>query len=177
MKIIYFIVIFSLIGVNELNAQNNYKNEELASKICSFGYSSWGNTSPTDEFDKAILREIGTDLNDPERKMKVSNYLNENSHILICGDDGIDGLREREQLLKRSVSSGFYGYVIQLAIDVEYSIDFNQYEIVNGKKETLLDFIYLILDDEDLANDYDIAELKGLVRSIEKRGGKRGKYL
>ncbi|WP_282148383.1 hypothetical protein [Algibacter lectus] len=141
------------------------------------GYRSWGNTSPTKEFDGVILREVGTDINDPDRKKKVSDYLNKHSHILICGDHGTEGIREREQLLKRSISSGLYGYLEQLAIDEEYSVDFNVYEIINGKKETLLDYIYLIINNPQYARDYEIIELRALARSIEKRGGKRGKDL
>ncbi|MDO7138145.1 hypothetical protein [Algibacter lectus] len=182
MKTAHFIIILFFIGVNNINAQdpdteNNSKNEELASKICSLGYGSWGNTNPTNEFDTAILREVRSDLNDPKRKKKVSDYLNKHSHILICGDDGVEGIREREQLLKRSVSSGLYGYLQQLAIDKEYSVDFNKYEIIDGEKETLLDFIYLIINDEELAEDYNVYELEGLARSIVKRGRKRGKDL
>ncbi|AFL81760.1 hypothetical protein Aeqsu_2300 [Aequorivita sublithincola DSM 14238] len=176
MKIINLIVILFFIGINTINAQNS-DNEELASQICMLGYRTWGNTAPTDEFDRGILKKIGTDLNDPNRKKIVSDYLNKHSNILICVDDGIEGLREREQLLKRSVSSGLYGYLQQLAIDKEYSVDFNKYEIINSKKETLLDFIYLIINDENLAEDYDIIELEALADSIEKRGGKRGKDL
>ncbi|MEL0643208.1 hypothetical protein V6251_02365 [Olleya sp. Ti.3.14] len=182
MKIIHYIVILFFVGINAVNAQdsnneNNSNYEELASKICSYGYCTWGNTNPTDEFDRAILREVGTDLNDPDRKKKVSDFLNKNSHILICGDDGVEGIREREQLLKRSVSSGFYGYLQQLAIDKTYSVDFNTYEIINGEKETLLDFIYLIINDVDLAEDYNILELEALADAIEEKGGKRGKDL
>jgi hypothetical protein len=175
MKTIKLIILF-FIGINVLNAQNS-NDQDLASRTCMLGYGTWGNTSPTDEFDRGILKEVGTDLNDPNRKKKVSDFLNKHSHILICGDDGVEGLREREQLLKRSVSSGLYGYLIQLALDEEYSIDFNKYEIINEKKETLLDFIYLIINDVDLAEDYNILELESLARSIEERGGKRGKYL
>lgn len=56
------------------------------------GYRTWGNTNPTDEFDRIILREILSDLNDPKRKKKVSDYLNKHSHILICGDDGVESI-------------------------------------------------------------------------------------
>lgn len=70
-----------------------------------------------------------------------------------------------------------YGYLQQLAIDEGYSVDFNKYEIIDGKKETLLDFIYLIINDEELAEDYNVYELEGLARSIVKRGDKRGKDL
>jgi hypothetical protein len=31
--------------------------------------------------------------------------------MLICGDYGFEAVREREQLLKRNVSSGLYGYL------------------------------------------------------------------
>ncbi|GAL63299.1 hypothetical protein [Algibacter lectus] len=182
MKIVHFIFILFFVGIDAINAQdskneNNSNDEKLALKICSHGYATWGNTQPTDEFDRAILRQVGTDLNDPDRKKKVSDYLNKNSHILICGDDGVEGIRKREQLLKRSVSSGLYGYLQQLAIDEQYSVDFNKYEIINGEKETLLDFIYLIINDVDLAEDYDIIELEALAGAIEERGGKRGKDL
>ncbi|SFD71835.1 hypothetical protein SAMN04489722_1181 [Algibacter lectus] len=182
MKIVHFIFILFFVGINVVSAQdsyteNNSDNEELANKICMHGYRAWGNTDPTDEFDRIILREVGSDLNDPKRKKKVSDYLNKYSNILICGDHGTDGIHEREQLLKRSVSSGLYGYLEQLAIDEEYSIDFNKYEIIDGEKETLLDYIYLIINDEELAKDYDIIELEALAGAIEERGGKRGKDL
>ncbi|MWW26064.1 hypothetical protein [Algibacter lectus] len=176
MKIIHYIVILFFVGINAVNAQDSIY-DELASKICSYGYSTWGNTNPTDEFDRAILREVGTDLNDPDRKKKVSDYLNKHSDILICGDDGVEGIRKREQLLKRSVSCGLYGYLQELAIDNQYSVDFNTYEIINEEKETLLDYIYLIINDVDLAGDYNILELEALADAIEEKGGKRGKDL
>jgi hypothetical protein len=182
MKILHYIVILFFVGINAVSAQdsnneNNSNYDDLASKICSYGYSTWGNSNGTDEFERAILREVGSDLNDPERKKKVSDYLNKHSHILICDDDGVEGIREREQLLKRSVSSGLYRYLQELAMDNQYSVDFNKYEIINGEKETLLDFIYLIINDVDLAEDYDILELEALAGAIEEKGGKRGKDL
>ncbi|MEQ3664115.1 hypothetical protein [Olleya sp.] len=182
MKILHYIVILFFVGINAVNAQDSINEntpiyDELAWKICSHGYSTWGNTTPTDEFDRAILREVGSDLNDPDRKKKVSDYLNKHSDILICGDDGVEGIRKREQLLKRSVSCGLYGYLQHLAMDNQYSVDFNKYEIINGEKETLLDFIYLIINDVDLAEDYDILELEALADAIEEKGGKRGKDL
>lgn len=107
----------------------------------------------------------------------VSKFFNENNHLLICGDDTDFYGRENEHIFKRMLALSEHEFLVHAANSEDYEIDWNFYEIVDGKKETMLDYIDKIINDSELALDYNIPELKTLIRTIKARGGKRGHEL
>lgn len=102
----------------------------------------------------------------------------DNNFKLICGNNSDEYIRKDEHVLKRFLARSEHEYLIHMANSVEYDgFDWNFYEMVDGKKETILDYLDMIFNDPDLAEDYDIPELKTLYRTIKQNGGKRGPEL
>ena len=118
-------------------------------------------------------------LNQEEKTTKdnVSKFFNDNNSKLICDDDNDIYIRENEHILKRSLALGEYNFLNHAANNSKYELDWNFYEMVDGKKETILDYLDMIIGDEELASEYDIPELKSLVRTLKGRGAKKGNQL
>ena len=60
----------------------------------------------------------------------------------------------------------YYKYLLR-----DKEIDINGIDIVNGRKETILDYIDGILSDPDAEDKYNVKEIKGLRRMFVKRFG------
>ena len=157
---------------------NELKTEDtLAEIMCGAGYAEWASTDSIGGFEKAILRHIGRPTNDPNKEKYISKFFNENNSKLICGDDNDTYIRENEHILKRSLALGEWDFLDHAANSSKYELDWNFYEIVDGKKETILDYLDMIIGDEELASEYDVDELKTLVSTLEAEGAKRGSQL
>lgn len=150
----------------------------LANKICAQGYNSWPSMEPVEKFESAVLLHLGLPDDTPNKEKVIAKFFNENNSKLICGDDSDEFIRTSEHVLKRSLARSEHTYLIHMANSEGYDdYDWNFYEMVDGEKETILDYLDMIFDDPDLAEDYDIPELKTLYRTIQDRGGKRGREL
>lgn len=183
-KTIVFIlcILFSNFGFSQENceqAKNGKLSTEntLARDMCRKGYVHWSSSSPIKGFEKSILRYLGYPEDDPEKEKHISAFFNQYNACLICDDSADIYIRENEHILKRSLALGEYNFVYYAAKSNKYKLDWNFYEIVEGEKETIIDYIEKIINDEELASDYNVLELKTLVSYIENSGGKRGKKL
>jgi hypothetical protein len=124
-----------------------------------------------------ILSEIGVEYNDPERIRKISEFLNENYDNLICGGSTFRKIRDYEHVFKRMIASENYIYIEYLAENEDlYSVNLNLFEMVNGKKETILDYVEMIIAEPIKLQKYNekvIFELRdmfidmGLKRGVE----------
>ena len=157
---------------SELNDEDS-----LAEIICGAGYTNWARTDSIGGFEKAILRHIGKAANDPNKEKHISKFFNDNNSKLICGDDTDEYIRENEHILKRSLALGEWDFLGHAANSSKYELDWNFYEMVDGKKETILDYLDMIIGDEELASEYDVDELKELVTVLEQAGAKRGSQI
>lgn len=170
------ILLFLLMPFLVLAQEKN--DETLAAKICSLGYSNWGSSVPVSGFEEDILSYIGISNDDPNREKHIAKFFNENNHLLICGEDNDEFIRPNEHILKRSIALSEYDFLLHAANSPKYDdMDWNFYEIVDGKKETILDYLDMIINDEELAIEYDVDELKSLMRVLEQNDAKRGKDL
>ncbi|MEL6562426.1 MAG: hypothetical protein AAFQ94_29925, partial [Bacteroidota bacterium] len=100
-------------------------------------------------------------------------------NVLICGNDTHGKIRDSEHILKRSIAYDGTHFLRRILETEEYAgkVDYNFYEIVDGKKETILDYIDKILNDENLMIVYDKEELEDFIDMIEDSEGKRGSEL
>ena len=151
--------------------------DSLGGKLCSIGYAQWSGSEPVTGFERAILRHLGKPTNDPDKEKHISKFFNENNSKLICNDSADVYIRENEHILKRSLALGEYNFLNHAANNSKYDLDWNFYEMVDGKKETILDYLDMIIGDEELASEYDVDELKSLITSLEEDGAKRGSEL
>ncbi len=150
---------------------------ELGGKMCSIGYADWSGSRPIKDFEKSILKHLGLPEDTANKEKIISKFFNENNHLLICDDDNDTYIRESEHILKRSLALGEYNFLNYAANNHKYELDWNFYEMVDGEKETLLDYLDMIINDEEIASEYDVDELKELVVVLEQAGGKRGREL
>jgi hypothetical protein len=169
------------------NSQNTLKEKfgvkikdtsGLANFVCATYYSSLNNSDPNSNFERMILERLGVNREHPKSKEIIGLFLNEYHKLLVCGKDSDARLRDSESLIKRSIGRGEYGLINHLMFyEEEFGYDLNSYEIVDEKKETILDYIEKILNDPDLFNRYDKASLKVLHNDFIEYDAKRGSEL
>lgn len=165
-------VLLSFVG------QSQEKQGALTEKICGAGYINWSSTDSIGNFEAALLRHLGYPKDHPDKEKIITKFFNENNALLICGDDNDTYIRENEHILKRSLALGEWDFLGYVANNPKYDgFDWNFYEIVDGKKETILDYLDMIINDEELASEYDVDELKTLIGVLEESGAKRGREL
>jgi hypothetical protein len=159
----------------EVKKQND--DDELASRICNASYLAFGGAEPAKFLNAAILSQLGVDLNHPNRSQIISDFFNENHDNLICNGMSHKKHREYEHIFKRAIAHKEYGFLYHYAGNEEYSINFNTYEIVDGKKETLLDYVDMILSDPVKRDEYNIDELKMVRLTLVEIGVLKGEEL
>lgn len=156
----------------------SFAQDSLADKCCKSLYLKGWSSNPVSGFEKSLLKHMGLPTNTPDKEKHISKFFNENNHLLICEDDEDESIRPNEHILKRSIAIGRYHFLNHAVNTSEYDdMDWNFYEIVDGKKETILDYLDMVMADEDLALDYDIPELKSMMLTLEEAGAKRGREL
>jgi hypothetical protein len=156
---------------------NDSDNNALAGNICGSSYLAWQGGTPVDSFESTILKVINVSYDDPLRAKKISDFFNNNHAKLICGCDSLQRHRAREHVLKRAIAIHSYEYINHLASSDDYSINMNFYEIVDGKKETLLDYVDMILNDPEKREMYNLSGLNVLRETLEDLGVVKGSEL
>ena len=181
MNIISFLFsfFFSILSFSQTSENTVFESDEsMASFICVCYYSSVDADNQMEYFISNIMLKLGLDKNDKDRKKIVGNFLNNNYDKLICGDDARGNLRDKETLIKRSVGRGEYSLIDNLMLDeLEYKYNLNHYDVVDGKKETILDYVEKILNDPKLLAKFDVGRLKVLHNDFIEYGAKRGSEL
>lgn len=147
--------------------------ETVIKKICGNIILSRTNGFKPNEFKEIILDELDVSpTTDSEAKNElVSNFLNQNKQKLICPKaTGKTDSRDLHIFKTAALEGTIDLYDEILLDDEEYEIDLNAYEIVNGKKETIVDYL-----DKLLAGQFKGDEDLELLRDdIIDMGGKRG---
>jgi hypothetical protein len=152
--------------------------DSLASKACAIGYDNWSDEEPVVAFERALLKELGTTYDDPQKNNIISKFFNDNEEKLICEDDSDESIRDNEHIFKRSIARGEHFFIKHVAKSDDYEINLNFFEMIDGKKETILDYLDKILvDQESAAEEYDVDELLLLREYLEENDAKRGNEL
>ncbi len=175
-KTLITIIFYSSI-VLSLSAQDITRSE-LAIHICSCYNASLSVDDQMKILEEGVLKWLGLDKNHPNSKKIFGNFLNENHSLILCGDDGSGSNRKIEPLIKRSIGRGEYGLIDSLMYyEEEYGYNLNHFEIVNGKKETILDYIEMILNNPELLARYNADKLRVLHNDFIEYDAKRGSEL
>lgn len=126
--------------------------------------------SPT-RFKQIILNGVGVKQSASNANEVVSSFLNDHKNKLVCDKNGASSTSRNMLLFKSALLDGVIDLYDEILLDdEEYEIDFNGYEVVNGKKETVLDYIDKLIDGD---ND-DSDELESIREVIVELGGKKG---
>ena len=146
--------------------------EEFGSLICANARRlSRGNSisKAGQIIEQDFINKFGIDKNNPNYKQLVAAVYNKYAACLICHDKPTKFTRTPEQFMKRVVSLGMYESILYdflLYDEEEYPIDVNTIEMVNGKPETLLDYLDHILADPQVERKYNKNEIYVLRETI-----------
>lgn len=171
------VLLAALLGFTVFGSLAKADDNKLANKLCSKGYLAWPTLDAASNFESVLLKHLGLPEDAPNKEKHISRFFNANNSKLICEDDGSDFIRANEHILKRSLARSEHDFLLHIANHPDYEIDWNFYEIVDGKKETMLDYMDMIINHPELSEEYNIPELKTLMGTIEERGAKRGREL
>jgi hypothetical protein len=123
------------------------------------------------EFKKVILDGLGINENSENVNQVMSSFLNKYKQELVCPKDQSRKNSRDLHIYKTAILGGVIDLYDEILLNTdEYDIDFNAYEIVDGKKETVLDYIDKCL----LTGQFDNDELELLKDDIIEAGAKRG---
>ena len=162
----------AVIEQKKQGSKYNYMQvSNISSRLCSDLYRS--NTVGFDKnrVIKIIADGLGVDQNNENINKIVSDFLNDNKQNLICNPDKAAKDNRFKLYYKSAMLKGITDLFDEILLnDDEFSIEFNMYEIIDNKKETLLDYIDKLI----ASNHYDKEELQMIQMDIEDLGGKRG---
>jgi hypothetical protein len=119
------------------------------------------------------LIENYLDLNHSENnKKEILIFWNTKSQYLIC-DTGTKKSRESENILKRAIylklyPEMFFSYLMSFK---DPTIDFNAIEVVDGKNETILDYIDNIMEEQDVELNYNASQVRKLRKILATQFG------
>jgi len=144
---------------------------DIALRLCAYIISTDTQGFKVKRINRIVAEGIDIDTNDPNINSFVSVFLNKYKNKLICPKDKRSSIARDKHLFKEALWRGVIDLFDEMLFDDEnYTIDFNAYEIVNGKKETVLDFIEVIR----YAGRGDPDELDSIKDVIIELGGKYG---
>ncbi len=121
----------------------------LVTRICSQLQISktTGDEDTGERIENHFLTHLGITRETKGYQLLITNFWNSHSQELIC-DNGASGMRNPQAFMKRAIDMGMEGsalYDFILTDEDEYPVTVNHVQIVNGKKETVLDYVELIL--------------------------------
>ena len=162
-----------LIQVKELS---NLEIQTIAAKLCvNVKLASAGGFKP-EKFKNIIFDALEVDRNEStEVKNEIlSIFLNQNKQKLVCPKNR-DKANDRDRhVYKTAILSGVFDLFDEILLDDDlYDIDFNAFEIVDGKKETVVDYINKLIETGQYTNE----DLELLRDDIIDLGGKKGNEL
>lgn len=125
-------------------------------------------------FEKPILETYKISRDDKNKNKIVSQFLNTYKNKLICKKAKDSIVRRDLHVYKLALFRSVIDTFDELLFDEDnYTIDFNAYEMVDGKKETLVDYIDKLIAD----GNHGKGELLSIRDVVVHLGGKKGSEL
>lgn len=165
-------------SVNEILAANEpvkkYSETQItnaARAACNYLADSLTLGFSSSKFKEKIANQIGLNPNDKDINSLLSDFLNQNKDKMICAKDPKSNTSRSMHFYKYAILNGIIDLYDEILFDdEEFEIDFNAVEMVDGKPETLVDYI-----DKRIASGTGIANtLKGIRIDVVDLGGKKG---
>lgn len=146
----------------------------IANQLCYVTDSASVKGFDKELFEKPILDTYKISKNDKNKNQIVSHFLNTYKNDLICKKASDSIVRRDLHVYKLALFRSVIDTFDELLLDEDnYTIDFNAYEIVDGKKETVVDYIDKLI----AAGRHDRGELLSIRDVIVHLGGKKGSEL
>lgn len=145
--------------------EEQYKLQDLATQICGLYKASTNIPGDTKELVSSYM--IENDMGAPTTANMIK-FLNQNKNHLQCyGRNYI-----KYSVIKKSYEPMIYKLLTSELVADNNFIDFNAVDIVNGKPETLLDYIDSIIADPDYIGTNHYTEIKKLRAHLtDKKNG------
>jgi hypothetical protein len=157
-----------------LKEVSDEKIKSIRNRLCMNVISATSVGFDPNTFKKVIFEGLGLDENISNGNQIVSEFLNTYKQQLVCPKDASRKNSRDLHLYKAAILGGVIDLFDEILLDDdEYEIDLNAFEIVDSKKETVLDYIDKLIATNRRDND----ELELLKDDIEELGGKRGAEL
>jgi len=117
--------------------------QKIAAALCS--NVNWAKSEGLDvpPWKQTMEERLGFQGNDKEFRVFLNTFLNTHKNKIICPQFKVSSrLFPSQHLFKRILAVGMNETYEEYFFDLEEGdIDFNAYEMVNGKKETVLDWV------------------------------------
>ena len=159
------------------NPVQEYTPEQIknaANTACGYLEASLREGFNAGKFKEKIANQIGLNPNDKDINSLLSDFLNQNKDKMICNKDPKSDRSRNMHFFKYALFRGIIDLYDEILFDdEEFEIDFNSVEIVDGKPETLVDFI----DKEIATGTMRANTLKGIRIDVVDLGGKTGQQL
>ena len=148
--------------------------EGVRNKLCYQTDSARVSGFRKDVFEKPILEIYKISANDRNKNQIISQFLNTYKNDLICIKQQDSDIKRNVHVYKYALFRSIIDMFDELLLDEDnYTIDFNAYEIVDGKKETVVDYIDKLIA-EGLHNKGEMLSIRA---AIVQLGGKKGSEL
>lgn len=146
----------------------------IANQLCFETDSSRVKGFNKEVFERYILETYKISKDDKNKNKIVSHFLNTYKNDLICKKASDSIVRRDMHIYKYALFRSIIDTFDELLLDEDnYTIDFNAYEIVDSKKETLVDYIDKLI----AAGRHHKGELLSIRDVIVHLGGKKGSEL
>ncbi len=151
---------------------------ELTGKLCVMIEHSFGHDDAGEKIESAFLHHLGITRDTPNYKQQVLELWNTYSNCFVCKSPSAlkPELPYPTHFLKRVVDFGMQSEIFDeflLNDSEEFPIDVNAIELVDGKGETLIDYLDKIIADPSKHKDYKLTVMKELrTYLIEDYGAK-----
>ncbi len=148
---------------NDSVAVGDVKVKEFAIKLCTsmVGANAEGKNI-VKTMEGQMLAYIGITRNPLNYKDKIITFYNANHHDFICKGKVTDKTRETEHLMKRAIALSIHNKVLYDFLLNHPNTDVNAVEYLNGKPETVVDYLDTILADPNVNRKYVISDMKAL---------------
>jgi hypothetical protein len=159
----------SLSDVEKIANARDPKLVELSNTICKrlSRYQAQGHSTPQEILESNILSYLNISKDTPNYRKKITSFWNKNFSNLVCTWADF-GMTAPQHLSKRIIDMDLHKQVYYKYLLRDKEIDINGIDIVDGRKETILDYIDGILADPEAGDKYNVKEIKKLKRMFVK---------
>ena len=162
--------------LSPMKSMSDSEIKSIANKLCAnIKFASSSEFNPA-KFKNIILvdLDVSSQTSDSQKNKIVSDFLNNNKQSLICPESKDDAYDRDMHFLKTALLEGVIDLYDEIILDDdEYEIDLNAFEIIDGKKETVVDYLDKLLNSKFKGDtSYEL-----LRDDIIDMGGKRGAEL
>jgi hypothetical protein len=159
---------------------NKYKFKIMINKLCSNLMAARTDESLKigNKLETIMLHYNGLTQETSDYKEKLEHFWDVNKNDFICEANSHYG---KQHILKVMVDMQLYRPILIkyfLSKKTGYKLNMNAFEVVNGKPETIVDYLQEIMEGKNSSENYDTRSLRRLLVILKRKfNGKSGEQL